>query len=40
MKVQKPTFAEARLDDAVRAVHTAFGLDAEEEATVYGDTGR
>ena len=32
--------AEDKLDDAVRAVHTAFGLDAEEEATVYGGTGR
>ena len=26
--------------DAVRAVHTAFGLDAEGEAIVYGGTGR
>ena len=32
--------AEDKLDDAVRAVHAAFGLDAEEEATVYGGTGR
>jgi hypothetical protein len=24
----------------VRAVHTAFGLDVEEEAVVYGGTGR
>lgn len=32
--------AESKLDDAVRAVHAAFGLDAEEEATVYGGTGR
>lgn len=30
----------ADLDDAVRAVHTAFGLDAEGEAIVYGGTGR
>lgn len=30
----------AKLDEAVRAVHTAFGLDAEGEATVYGGTGR
>ncbi len=31
----------SRLDDAVRAVHTAFGLDAEQvEAVVYGGTGR
>lgn len=29
-----------KLDEAVRAVHTAFGLDAEGEATVYGGTGR
>lgn len=30
-----------RLDDAVRAVHTAFGLDTESgEAVVYGGTGR
>ena len=29
------------LDDAVRAVHTAFGLDSSEgEAVVYGGTGR
>src|SRR5699024_7117359 len=31
---------ESMLDDAVRAVHTVFGLDAEVEATVYGGTGR
>ncbi|MCS6711493.1 aspartate kinase [Brachybacterium sp. EF45031] len=32
---------KARLDDAVRAVHTAFGLDAAQtEAVVYGGTGR
>ena len=30
----------SKLDEAVRAVHTAFGLDAEGEATVYGGTGR
>ncbi|MFI7586238.1 aspartate kinase [Spongisporangium articulatum] len=30
-----------RLDDAVRAIHTAFGLDSVEgEAVVYGGTGR
>ena len=29
------------VDAAVRAVHTAFGLDADEvEAVVYGGTGR
>ncbi|MCW1069387.1 ACT domain-containing protein, partial [Streptococcus anginosus] len=28
------------LDAAARAVHTAFGLDASEEAIVYGGTGR
>ncbi|MFY9262363.1 MAG: aspartate kinase [Actinomycetaceae bacterium] len=31
---------EAELDEAVRVVHTAFGLDAEGEAIVYGGTGR
>jgi aspartate kinase len=34
---------DSDLDDAVRAVHTAFGLDAsaaEGQATVYGGTGR
>ena len=32
---------EDRLDEAVRAVHTAFGLDSEQgEAVVYGGTGR
>ena len=30
----------SKLDESVRAVHTAFGLDAEGEATVYGGTGR
>jgi aspartate kinase len=29
-----------RLDDAVRAIHTAFGLDADGQAVVYGGTGR
>jgi aspartate kinase len=30
-----------QLDDAVRAVHTAFGLDSSQgEAVVYGGTGR
>ncbi|MCQ1948316.1 MULTISPECIES: aspartate kinase [Arthrobacter] len=28
------------LDSAVRAVHAAFGLDGDSEATVYGGTGR
>ena len=29
------------VDDAVRAVHSAFGLDADsDEAVVYGGTGR
>ncbi len=28
------------LDEAARAVHTAFGLDADTEAIVYGGTGR
>ena len=32
---------EDRLDDAARAVHSAFGLDSEQgEAVVYGGTGR
>lgn len=30
----------SKLDTAVRAIHTAFGLDADNEATVYGGTGR
>jgi aspartate kinase len=29
-----------QLDDAARAVHTAFGLDADTEAVVYAGTGR
>src|SRR6476661_5977987 len=29
-----------QLDDAVRAIHKAFDLDSEDEATVYGGTGR
>ena len=28
------------LDEAVRAVHSAFGLDSADEAIVYGGTGR
>lgn len=31
---------QADLEGAVRAVHTAFDLDAEDEAVVYGGTGR
>ena len=31
---------ETATDDAVRAVHSAFDLDREGEATVYGGTGR
>lgn len=31
---------EDSLDDAVRAVHTAFGLDGDTEAVVYAGTGR
>jgi aspartate kinase len=32
---------DTELDDAVRAVHTAFGLgDADSEAVVYAGTGR
>lgn len=30
----------ADMEKAVRALHTAFGLDAEDEATVYAGTGR
>ncbi|MFM2184760.1 MAG: hypothetical protein RIS55_408, partial [Actinomycetota bacterium] len=30
----------AQLDDAARAVHTAFELDTDIEATVYAGTGR
>jgi aspartate kinase len=29
-----------QLDDAARAVHTAFGLDSDVEAVVYAGTGR
>ncbi len=29
-----------QLDEALRAVHTAFDLDTEGEAVVYGGTGR
>jgi aspartate kinase len=32
--------AADRLDEAVRVVHSAFGLDTDEEATVYAGTGR
>ncbi|PZO68864.1 MAG: aspartate kinase [Kocuria palustris] len=32
--------AADRLDEAVRAVHSAFGLDAQQDAAVYGGTGR
>ncbi len=39
IRISVVTRAE-QLDDAVRAVHTAFGLDAEAEAVVYGGTGR
>lgn len=39
IRVSAVTRAE-QLDDAVRAVHTAFGLDAADEAIVYGGTGR
>jgi aspartate kinase len=28
------------LDDAVRAIHKAFDLDSDDQATVYGGTGR
>ncbi|WP_323097512.1 aspartate kinase [Intrasporangium sp. YIM S08009] len=39
IRVSAVTRAE-QLDDAVRAVHTAFGLDSSEDAIVYGGTGR
>ncbi|MEO6413859.1 MAG: ACT domain-containing protein, partial [Pedococcus sp.] len=40
IRISVVTRAEV-LDDAVRAVHTAFGLDSTEgEAVVYGGTGR
>ncbi|MEX5256076.1 aspartate kinase [Kocuria arenosa] len=32
--------AADRLDEAVRVVHSAFGLDSDDEATVYAGTGR
>jgi aspartate kinase len=31
---------QSDLDEAVRAVHTAFDLDTDEDAVVYGGTGR
>ncbi|MGI4893528.1 MAG: aspartate kinase [Janthinobacterium lividum] len=39
IRISVVTRAE-QLDDAVRAVHTAFGLDGEAEAVVYGGSGR
>ncbi|MCL2463611.1 MAG: aspartate kinase, partial [Micrococcales bacterium] len=39
IRISVVTRAES-LDDAVRAVHTAFGLDAPSQAVVYGGTGR
>jgi aspartate kinase len=39
IRVSAVTRAED-LDQAVRAVHTAFGLDSAEDAIVYGGTGR
>jgi aspartate kinase len=40
IRISVVTRAE-NLDDAVRAVHTAFELDSsEEQAVVYGGTGR
>ncbi|XNZ00298.1 aspartate kinase [Micrococcus luteus] len=32
--------SEDKLDTAVKAIHSAFGLDTDVEATVYGGTGR
>ncbi len=39
VRISVVTSAE-RLDEAVRVVHSAFGLDSDEEATVYAGTGR
>ena len=40
-KVAKKCGGCQYLDDAVRALHTAYGLDADQvEAVVYGGTGR
>jgi len=39
IRISVVTRADA-VDTAVRGVHTAFGLDAEGEAVVYGGTGR
>lgn len=39
IRISIVTRADA-INDAVRAVHTAFGLDAEDEAVVHGGTGR
>jgi aspartate kinase len=39
IRISVVTRADA-LDDAVRAVHTAFELDGDVEAVVYGGTGR
>ncbi|WP_347353293.1 aspartate kinase [Intrasporangium sp.] len=39
IRVSVVTRAEL-VEDAVRAVHTAFGLDSSDEAVVYGGTGR
>ncbi len=39
IRISVVTSADA-LDDAVRAIHNAFELDGDAEATVYGGTGR
>ena len=39
IRISVVTHADA-MEKAVRALHTAFGLDADSEATVYGGTGR
>jgi aspartate kinase len=39
IRISVVTAADA-VDTAVREVHTAFGLDADGEAVVYGGTGR
>jgi aspartate kinase len=39
IRISVVTRADA-VDEAVRGVHTAFGLDGDGEAVVYGGTGR
>ena len=40
-KPKRPKQPLGQLNDAVRALHTAYGLDSDQvEAVVYGGTGR